>query len=107
MFGTFRDLLKTRTARHTFTLFIGSLASKSIAFGLLFWLARLLDRHEYDLFAVAWTIMLIVYEFTELGMNVTLVRHAAARLGGGEPDRAAGLFRLAASLKAALFVVVF
>ncbi len=107
MLSSAYNLLKTRTAIHTYTLFLGSLASKGIAFAVIFLLAHLLSPEAYETFAIAMTVMWLVFEFTELGMNNTVVRHAAQQVAAGEPARAAGIFRLAATVKIALWIVLF
>ncbi|MHC4601465.1 MAG: lipopolysaccharide biosynthesis protein, partial [Planctomycetota bacterium] len=101
------DLIKTRTARHTFTLFIGNAASKGLALFILFALAHFLDRQDYELIGMAMTIVWLVYEFTELGMNRSLVRHAAEHVEANRFDRAAGLFRFTATVKIVLWAGVF
>ncbi|MHC4597620.1 MAG: oligosaccharide flippase family protein [Planctomycetota bacterium] len=101
------DLIRTRTAKYTFTLFFGSLTAKGIALAILFALAHLLDRRNYELFAMALTIMWVVFEFTELGLNRSMVRQAAEDVEKGRVDRAAGLFRFVALFKIVLWVVVF
>ncbi|MHC5081818.1 MAG: lipopolysaccharide biosynthesis protein, partial [Planctomycetota bacterium] len=106
MLARIMDLFRTRTARHTFTLFFGSAASKGIAFLISFGLAHFLDRGEYGLFSIALTIMWVVFELTELGMKDSLVRHAAEHVEVGRQDRAAGLFRFAAAVKITLWILV-
>jgi O-antigen/teichoic acid export membrane protein len=101
------DLVRTRTAKYTFTLFFGSLAAKSIALAILFAVAHLLDRRDYELFAMALTIMWVVFEFTELGLNRSMVRQAAEDVEKGRVDRAAGLFRVTALFKTVLWIGVF
>jgi len=103
MLDRIADLLRTRTARATFTLFFGSVASRGIALVLLVGLMHVLSREEYDRFGLFMTIMWTVYELTELGMNNSLVRHAAAHVDAGRLDRAAGILRWVASAKAVLW----
>ena len=96
MFGPILDLIKTRTARHTFLLFFGTVASKGVGFLILFFLAHLMSREDYATFGMVMTIMWFVYEFSELGMNTTLVRAATEHIEAGRNERGAGLFRLMA-----------
>jgi O-antigen/teichoic acid export membrane protein len=103
MFERIADLLRTRTARHTFTLFFGSLASRGIALALLVGLMHVLSREDYDRFGLFMTIMWTVYDLTELGMNNSLVRHAAEHVAAGRLDRAAGFLRWVAGAKALLW----
>ncbi|GEM_PF-1970420 len=107
MLGRIADLIGTKTAKHTFTLFFGSVLSKGIAFLVLFGLAHLLDRQAYEVFGLVLTLMWLTYEFTELGMNNSVVRHAANHAEAGRHDLAAGLFRLAGTVKVLLWLVVF
>lgn len=61
-------------ARKGITGTVGQVTSRALSFGFLLLLARLLNTHDYGLFILGWTIVLLAQSISTLGLQKGLVR---------------------------------